>query len=369
MNDASLQREITDLACDLIAFASTADHPSELKAAIDYVEQYARQIDGVLIRRYEVEQKPGLMVTLRDTHTPALLLNGHLDVVAARSEQYRPVVRDGRIYGRGSQDMKGACAVLMRLMKDLAAAPQPPDVGFMYVTDEEIGGFHGTSYLLEQGWRTRFFIAAEPTDLNICYAAKGMVRFDVTLHGKPAHGSRPWDGVNPILLLRDGLQALERRFPTPTEAVWETTAVPTVVRGGETLNRIPEMVTLSLDIRHIPEETPDEIEAAVRACFPGATVVRNSNGGIPLLTDPNDPHLAHLAASVERITGRRPTFYREHYGSDARFYSGAGIPAICFGPVGAGLHSDEEWVDIASLERLYRILYDFARVAAHEDQE
>ncbi|MBO9335847.1 MAG: M20 family peptidase, partial [Roseiflexus sp.] len=81
MNDASLQREIINLACDLIAFESTADRPSELKAAIDYVEQYARQIDGALIQRYEVEQKPGLIVTLRDTHTPALLLNGHLDVV------------------------------------------------------------------------------------------------------------------------------------------------------------------------------------------------------------------------------------------------------------------------------------------------
>ncbi len=363
MNDASLQRDLTRLTCDLIAFPSTADCPDALVAAIDYVEQYARSAGARFVHRFDVEQKPSLMVTLRDTHTPAIILNGHLDVVAARAEQYQPVVRDGRIYGRGSQDMKGACAVLMRLMGDLAALPDPPDVGFMFVTDEEIGGFHGTNYLLEHGWRSTFFIAAEPTDLNICYAAKGMVRFDITLHGRPAHGSRPWEGVNPIHLLRDGLLALERRFPTPREAVWATTAAPTVVRGGDTLNRIPESVTLALDIRHVPEETPDEIEEAVRACFPGATVTRNSNGGIPLMTDPNDPHLARLAASVERITGRQPAFYREHYGSDARFYSGAGIPAICFGPAGEGLHSDHEWVNIASLEQLYRILRDFVTTA------
>lgn len=359
MNDASLQHDLTRLTCDLIAFPSTADHPDTLAAVINYVEQHAHSAGGLHVHRFEVEQKPSLMITLRDTHSPAVILNGHLDVVAARAEQYQPVVRNGRIYGRGSQDMKGACAVLMRLMCDLAALPDPPDVGFMFVTDEEIGGFHGTNYLLEQGWRTGFFIAAEPTDLNICYAAKGMVRFDIILHGRPAHGSRPWEGVNPILLLRDGLQALERRFPTPREAVWATTAVPTVVHGGDTLNRIPETVTLALDIRHVPEETPDEIEEAVRACFPEARVTRNSTGGIPLMTDPDDLHLARLATSVERITGRQPAFYREHYGSDARFYSGAGIPAICFGPVGAGLHSDEEWVDIASLERLYLILRDF----------
>jgi len=358
MTDDSLQRELVELTCDLIAYPSTADRPADLAAIVDYVERYARSIRGVFVQRFEVQQIPCLMVTLRPTRTPTVILNGHLDVVAARPEQYQPVIQNGRIYGRGSQDMKGACAVLMRLMKDLAARPQPPDIGFMFVADEEIGGFQGTNYLLDQGWRSSLFIAAEPTDLNICYAAKGMVRLDITIHGRPAHGSRPWEGTNPIAALRDGLVALEQRFPTPRDAVWATTAVPTVVRGGETLNRIPEEVTLSLDIRHVPDETPEAIETAVRACFPGATVVRNSTGGIPLDTDPQHPYLARLAACAERVTGRAPQLYREHFGSDARFYSGAGIPAICFGPVGAGLHSDDEWVETASLEQLYAILLD-----------
>lgn len=360
MTSDSLRRELIELTCDLIAFPSTADRPADLVAVVDYVERYARAIDGLIVQRFNIQDKPSLMVTLRNTTTPALMLNGHLDVVAARPQQYAAEIRDGRIYGRGSQDMKGACAVLMRVMKDLAALPQPPDVGFMFVGDEEIGGFQGTGYLLEQGWRTEFFIAAEPTDLDICYAAKGMVRVDITIHGSPAHGSRPWSGVNPMTALRDGLIALEKRFPTPKEAAWVTTATPTVVRGGDTLNRIPETVTLSLDIRHVPEETPEAIAAAVEACFPGATVAKNSTGGIPLITDRNDPHLGRLAALTERVTGRPTGYYREHYGSDARFYSGAGMPAICFGPTGAGLHSDEEWVEIASLEQLHAIFHDLA---------
>jgi succinyl-diaminopimelate desuccinylase len=80
-----------------------------------------------------------------------------------------------------------------------------------------------------------------------------------------------------------------------------------------------------------------------------------------LYTDPDHPALRGLASVTERYTGRETGFYREHFGTDARFYSSQGIPSICFGPVGAGLHSDEEWVDIDSLVKLYDILMEVAR--------
>src|SRR5204863_8462163 len=122
-----------------------------------------------------------LVVRLRDAKAPAGTLNAHPDVVPARPEQFRPEVRDGRIYGRASQDMKGSGAVLLRLMKDLAALPEPPDVGFMFVSDEEIGGENGTGYLADQGWSCGFFLAAEPTDLQICYAHTGVLWVDARL--------------------------------------------------------------------------------------------------------------------------------------------------------------------------------------------
>ena len=191
MSDASLRDELIQLTCDLIAIPSTADRPEELQAVIDYAERYARSLPGVHIERCEWAGKPSLVVTLRDTRSPAVMLNAHLDVVPARPEQFRPEVRDGRIYGRASQDMKGAGAVLLRLLKDLAALDAPPDVGFMFVSDEEIGGMDGTGYLLQQGWRCGFFLAAEPTDLEICYEQKGAMWVELRLRGQPAHGSRP----------------------------------------------------------------------------------------------------------------------------------------------------------------------------------
>ncbi|MFL5804805.1 MAG: M20 family metallopeptidase [Roseiflexaceae bacterium] len=361
MTDQALLDELTILTCDLVAIPSVAERPDQLQAAIDYAERYARALPGVHMHRGEQAGKPHLLVTLHDTRAPAVMLNAHLDVVPGRPEQFQPDVRDGRIYGRGSQDMKGSGAVLLRLMKDLAALDTPPDAGFMFVSDEEIGGMNGTGYLLQQGWRCGFFLAAEPTDLEICYEQKGAMWIELKLRGQPAHGSRPWDGRNAFAALREGLVAMERRFPTPDEAAWRTTVVPTIVRGGEAGNRLPESIVVTLDIRRVPEEQPDEIVAALRACYPGCEVQLLRHGP-PLLTDPQDAGVQRLAACATAATGQPTRFYREHFASDARFYSDVGIPAVCFGPVGAGLHSDEEWAEVASLGQLYAALRQFVEI-------
>lgn len=356
---ATYSDELVALTCDLVAFPSVAERPDQLDAVIDYAERYCGAIPGVYVTRLAWEGKPSLVATLRDTRAPAIVYNAHLDVVPARVEQYTPVVRDGRIYGRGSQDMKGSAAVLLRLLKDLAARPNPPDVGFQFVSDEEIGGMNGTAKLAEHGWGCGFFLAAEPTDLQICYQHKGAMWIDLHLTGRPAHGSRPWEGLNPLARLRDGLVAIERRFPTPDEAAWITTVVPTVVQGGDASNRLPSNVQLTLDIRHIPEERPQQILDALRDCFADAEIVV-ARSGPPLNTDPHDPEVQRLARCLAAVTGQAPRFYREHFATDARFYGTLGIPAVCLGPSGAGLHSDDEWVDIASLEQLYMILRRFA---------
>ena len=355
----SISQDLAQVTSELMMIESIAERPDDLYAVIDYAEQCIRAVPGVFVERGEYGGKPYVVATLRDTKQPKLILNAHLDVVPARPEQFVPDQRGGRLYGRASQDMKGSGAVLLRLLHDLAALPIPPDVGFQFVSDEEIGGELGTGYLVEQGWTCDFFLAAEPTDLAICFAHKGVLWVEVEVRGTPAHGSRPWDGVNALAALRDGLVAMERRFPTPDEAAWITTVVPTLVSGGEASNRLPERMKLTLDIRYVPEETPDEILTALRECFPTGDV-RLIRSGPPLDTDPAHPLVQRLAAALAEATGEPAGFFREHFATDARFYSERGIPAVCLGPIGAGLHSDDEWVDIASLERLYSVLRRFA---------
>ncbi|MFV9506175.1 MAG: M20 family metallopeptidase [Oscillochloridaceae bacterium umkhey_bin13] len=354
-----LHAELVTLTCDLVRFESTAERPDQLHGVLDYVAAYLETLPGLFIERSEANGKPALVVTLREGRTPALMINGHLDVVMGRPSQFGPEVRDGRIYARGAQDMKGSCAVMLRLIRDLAARPDRPDVGFQFVTDEEIGGRDGTGRLLSEGWNCEFMLCLEPTDLGILFEHKAAMWVQLDLPGQPAHGSRPWAGHNPITDLTEGLAALATHYPPLSHEQWRTTITPTqITTAPGSRNQVPAGLSVTLDIRHTLDDTPASLQATLAQCFPQAVIAVKAQGP-GLYTDPEHPAVDRVANLITRHTGQPPRFFREHYATDARYYTNAGVPAICLGPVGAGLHSDEEWVSVDSLLDLHAILTDY----------
>ncbi|MEF3275819.1 MAG: M20/M25/M40 family metallo-hydrolase [Chloroflexus sp.] len=357
---SELAADLTRLTCDLIRFETIASRPDQLQAAIDYVADYLADIPSIFVERSSAEGKPALVVTLRPTRSPRLMLNGHLDVVVGQPHQFTPTVRDGRIYGRGSQDMKGSIAVMMRLIRDLATRPNPPDVGFQFVTDEEIGGRQGTGRLRDEGWRCEFMLCLEPTDLGIMFEHKGGMWVKLRIPGHAAHGSRPWEGDNPVYRLVQGINAIAERYPPPTGPHdWRTSVTPTEIHvGAGSRNQVPAEALVTFDIRWTTDTTPEAIQADLAAAFPTAEFV-SVMASAGLNTDPEHPEVERIANLIERHTGQTPRFYREHFATDARYYSHIGIPAICLGPVGAGLHSADEWVTIDSLVILYQLVSDF----------
>lgn len=359
MTTSLLRNDLISLTSNLIRYVTTADRRDELGGILRYIEGYLDAAKHMHICWSENNKKPALVATFRNTRTPALMLNGHVDVVPGQPDQFEPRVRNGRLYGRGSQDMKGSVAVLMRLLVDLARLDEPPDIGVQFVTDEEIGGENGTGRLLKDGWRCGFFLVAEPTDLRICYEQKGILWARVEVTGMSAHGSRPWQGRNPVAMLGRGIAQLAQRFPPPQTEIWCTTVTPTALHaGGSSINQIPDKAVLNLDIRYVSDDDPDEILDAIQKCFPDGDVWQVACAE-PLVNQPDEPGIKRLAEVIERVRGTPTDLYREHFGSDARFYSMAQIPAICFGPVGDGLHSQDEWVDVDSLVELYTILYEY----------
>lgn len=361
---SALRDDLVALTCDLVRFPSSADRPDQLTAVIDYVERYLSDIPGLWIERSKAEDKPALVATLHKTRHPTLMLNGHLDVVVGQPEQFTPELRDGRIYARGAQDMKGSVAVMLRLLRDLAALPERPDVGFQFVTDEELGGTFGTGRLMREGWLCDFMLCLEPTDMGILYEHKGGLWVELRLPGRPSHGSRPWDSHNPILDLARGLNAIAEHYPVPDGAhEWRTTVTPTVLQAGAgSRNQVPGEARVVFDIRWVADDSPDAILTALKECFPTAELTVLASGP-NLHTDPEHPEVCRVADIVEARTGKPVRFYREHFATDARYYTNAGMPAICVGPVGAGLHSDEEWVVIDSLVDLYEVLNSYVMSA------
>ncbi len=356
----AVRDELVRLTMDLVAIPSVSDDVAGRLQVIDFIQDYCSHLPGVHVARHESDGVPSLVAAFDAEPRKSLILNAHVDVVPARTEQFEPYELEGRIYGRGTQDMKGAAAAMLLLLKELASSGEHPSVAWQFVTDEEIGGENGTRYLFTRGYIGDFFVAGEPTDLEIVNRAKGMLWLNLRQAGNPAHGSRPWDGSNPILPLTRGITKLLERYPVPTEAAWRTTITPSVIHGGDAHNRVPSECFLQLDVRYVPGENPEEVLAAIRSWFEDSSVV-DLHRGSPLETAEDDAHVRRLAELVTNAISPRAKFRSEHFGSDARFYSEAGIPAVCFGPAGAGLHSHQEWVDIGTLLLFYRIIRELAR--------
>jgi succinyl-diaminopimelate desuccinylase len=351
----TVRSELVRLTKDLIAIPSVSDDAGQCVAVLDVVEQFCRALPGIYITRCESEGVPALVAAFDQALAKGLVLNAHLDVVPGNPDQFRPVEANGRIYGRGAQDMKGAAAAMLVLLKNLAEQGHRPNVAWQFVTDEEIGGKHGTRHLLQQGYTADLFLAGEPTDLKIVTRGKGVLQLIVRQPGNPAHGSRPWDGINPIMPLAEGIGKVLERYPIPDAPIWRTTVTPSALRSGDAENRVPVDGRLVLDIRRIPEDDPKAIVQFVQACFPEAEIDTRGRASA-LFTEQTHPEVVKLAQAIEAVTGCPAACADEHFASDARYYSKAGIAAVCFGPVGAGLHSHDEWVSIDSLEEYYHIL-------------
>jgi succinyl-diaminopimelate desuccinylase len=347
---------LLDLSRQLIAIPSVSNQRQECHRALDWVDQ---QLSGCGFHRVDFEYNGfrSLIFSTRPSKRAKLILNCHLDVVAAADHQFQLTERDGKWWGRGTYDMKTAAIAFMVMAQKLSKLPvdQQGDVQFQFVTDEEIGGHRGSERLSEEGYTADLVIAGEPTDLGICYQAKGVYWVVVHLAGTPGHAARPWLSDNPLDRMQTGLNLLREIYPAPSHEVWRTTATPTGITAGDSHNRIPDQVQLKLDIRHLPEESPDDIEATLLRCFPGARieVIQRSYAH---QSDPNHPLIQRLAKIQEETIGFAPRMFSEHFASDTRYWSRLGVPAICWGPSGAGMHADDEHLEPQSLVQYLQVL-------------
>lgn len=290
-----------------------------------------------------------------------LVLNGHLDVVSGREELFRPVDKDGRIYGRGSADMKGGCVAMIDALIRLKDSNPPCRIMLQLVPDEETGGKFGTAFLVEKGYVGDFVICTEPTNLRLSIQSKGIIRMDVVTTGRSAHGSRPWEGENAVIKAMENFRRIET-LPILREGsdFYERSSVNlAVISGGDIYNRVPDQCTIGLDIRYVPHLDGEKIIDEIRRTVDGEVRVLALESGVNV--HPREEALELLRESIGRvIPGKDIAFTAQHGGSDARYFMARGIPAVEFGPAGDHWHGDEEYVDSRSLENLVEILVDFA---------
>jgi acetylornithine deacetylase len=293
----------------------------------------------------------------------SLMFCGHTDTVgvAGMIDPFTPVERDGRLYGRGAQDMKGGVAAM------IAAAAAVANAGGLAsgrlivaaVVDEEHSSIGADA--LVKTWHADAAIVTEPTDLAIAVGHKGFAWVEVDVQGRAAHGSRPAEGQDAILRLGRVLARLEALDASlqarPPHALVGTGSLhASFIHGGRELSSYPDRATLQMERRILPTEpegtalaeVQEILDALVRddAGFRGTAKAIFSRPGYEVPRDHELPKA--LAAALERVGGQS-RITGASFWTDAAVLGFAGIPSILFGPGGAGLHSTEEYVNVADV--------------------
>ena len=294
----------------------------------------------------------------------SLMLNAHLDTVgvAGMAAPHEPWVRDGRLYGRGSYDMKGGLAACMLATAASARAGFPGDVVLSAVSDEEHSSV-GVQAVLER-FEADACVVTEPTGLSVCVAHKGFAWWRITAHGRAAHGSRPDLGSDAIARMGPvltGLAELDRSLEGRAHPLVGRASVhASLIEGGQELSSYPERCVLEVERRTLPGEAGDTVAAELERLLDGGdrdaiegevTLVRRS-----FEVDGDEAIVAVVRERAAAVIGREPETVGHTAWMDAAFTQAAGIPTVVFGPDGGGAHEVEEWVDLASVEACARTL-------------
>jgi len=299
------------------------------------------------------EVLPGAVVSGRNVYAArgsgprTLLLNSHTDTVPASADwtidPHAAELRDGKIHGLGANDAKGPLAALVCAF---LRAPVPGGARLLFAAtcDEETGG-QGLGVLRPELGRIDAAIVGEPTHLEVCSCQRGMLRLRLEAHGKRAHASRPWQGVNAIeLAARDVLALKELDLGEPHPLLGPATLQVTMISGGVRTNVVPPSCRMEVDARTLP--ALDNRELFHRVCGRVLSEVEVvSERFVPVETGTDEP-IVRAALAAARAPAPRA------FGGVSDLFWVRDVPGVVLGPGRSEQsHAADEWVEVDQLRR------------------
>lgn len=305
-----------------------------------------------------------------------LHINSHYDVVPAtdkwRTPPFKAIVKLGRVYGRGSEDMKGTIASVLFALKALRNSGIRPGINIQlsFTPDEEIGGRTGLGYLVEKGFVKADYAMSEGYSGNhISIGNKGVLWIEIEVVGKSAHGSMPYKGVNSFERMNMLVNELEKLKDKISKRKTQldmrdnisksaTFVMGGLLEGGEKVNVVPGIIKFSIDRRLIPEENikdaKKEIEGVVKrfnSRYKDSKVnIKFVSQEGPAISRRDNLFLKIASDSIKKVTGRKANFSVMSGATDMRYFMWKGVPSLGYSASGGEKwHSDNEFVYINSL--------------------
>lgn len=346
---------LVGILTELVAMKTVTADVDACSAAIQTLKNRF-EAAKMFVTTLESNGHPSLVATSRNTKHPKLLLAVHLDVVPGPDNLFTLKDDSGKLYGRGVFDMKFALAIYMHMVDQIGDDLAQHDFGILVTCDEEVGGSNGVRYILEQGWGTDVCLLPDGGDnWQLEASAKGAWFVKLRAQGKAAHGSRPWEGNNPINHLLRAIDKLQAHFQNsgPTK----NSLTVAMIHGGEAINQGPATAEASLDIRYLQAADRQTIESYVaEACQPDAITYETISQLDPHQTDMDNPFVSQFMSVVEKARNTPMSTTASNGATDARFFAPYKTPVIVFRPDGGGAHGEDEWVSVDGLVTMYNIL-------------
>lgn len=306
----------------------------------------------------------------------SLLLNAHLDTVGVEGMSIDPFggeLKDGRMYGRGSQDMKGSLAAMIAAARAIreAGIRLRGDLLITAVADEEHSSI-GTEALVKE-FQADGAIVTEPTDMHICRAHRGFIWFEVESIGRAAHGSRYAEGIDANMRMGRFLAELEKLEQEllqrePHELAGPPSLHAALIQGGTEISKYAERCKLTIERRIVPGETVEGTQAELQEIIDRLTAQDSTFKATLKATFWREPFEVREDAEIVQIMdknlderlGQHPEHTGQTFWTDAALIAEAGAETVLLGPVGYGLHSAEEWVEMKSVVDLAYVLAETA---------
>ncbi|WP_024340674.1 acetylornithine deacetylase [Bradyrhizobium japonicum] len=367
---------IRKLLADLVGFDTISDRTN--LPLIAHIESYLAGF-GVKGERIvdETGQKAALWVTIGPEDRPGFVLSGHTDVVPVVGQDwshdpFKLAERDGKLYGRGTTDMKGFVAVCLAMVPEMVDARLKTPIHLAISYDEEIGCV-GVRPMLREVARKKVrplgCFVGEPTQMQVIIGHKGKHGVRATFRGLARHSSIAPEGVNAIEYAAELIVEIRRRAMAlaaahATDSLYDvphSTLLTSIVHGGAALNIVPDTCTVEFECRGIgiteSREVTDAIVAWAKAELEPAMKARNAECGIafeeildyPALDTEADAPIVTLAKS---LAGRND-HAKVAFGTEASLFADiADIPSVVIGPGSiAQAHTPDEFVEMAELEK------------------
>ena len=352
---------------DLIRFKTETGNSEEINKAAEYI---VNKFVGTPVKAEIFKSTASPVVFLRncDGIDFDVLVLGHIDVVPAEDNMFVPVIKDGKMFGRGTLDMKSFAAVAMNSMEYVATHNSALKFGVIFSTDEEKGSKSLEAFLAAYPKISAKIVLDNDTGgdvTKIITKCKNPVFVKIISKGKEAHGSTPWDGIDANELLFKTWKNIRKiypyyasNFPQPQEK-WVDTVHFATIEGGQVSNVISNYAEALLDFRLTENSSVENLKNNLEKCMENGVNYEIVSQSTPVVMDENNPDILNYKAFAENIMGQKIEF--EHIGgaTDSRAFAVRGSIVIMHSGTGEGMHASNEYVEIESVKQIADIQIKF----------